>query len=52
VLFDLRSLRAIAANAGYAVTGDGQRFLFVMSAENAALTPFTVVTNWMAEMKK
>jgi hypothetical protein len=51
-LFDLRELRAVTANVSYAATGDGQRFLFVTSAEDATLTPFTVVTNWMAEVKK
>jgi len=51
---ELFSLSDIGANpsAGYAVTRDGQRFLFVTSAEEASLTPFTVVLNWMAEVKK
>lgn len=40
------------ADRGYTVTGDGQRFLFVTSAEDASVPPFTVVLNWMAEMKK
>ncbi len=51
-LFDLRDLRASTAGVGFTATSDGQRFLFVTSAEDAYLTPFTVVTNWMAEMKK
>ncbi|MBS1807779.1 MAG: serine/threonine-protein kinase [Acidobacteria bacterium] len=51
-LFDLRDLRAVVSNIGYAATGDGQRFLFVTSAEDAYLPPFTVVLNWMAEAKK
>ncbi len=51
-LFDLRDLRAVVNNVGYAATGDGQKFLFVTSAEDAYLTPFTVVTNWMAAVKK
>ena len=42
----------VNADRGYTVTRDGQRFLFVTSAEDAYLTPFTVVTNWMAEVKK
>jgi eukaryotic-like serine/threonine-protein kinase len=40
------------AQRGYTVTGDGQRFLFVTSAEDASVPPFTVVLNWMAEAKK
>ena len=40
------------AGGGYTVTGDGQRFLVVTSAEDVSLPPFTVVLNWMAEMKK
>ena len=51
VLFSLNSLGAIN-NAGYTKTGDGQRFLFVTSAEDASVPPFTVVLNWMAEVKK
>ena len=52
VLFDLRDLRATTSGVGFTATSDGQRFLFVTSAEDAYLTPFTVVTNWMAEMKR
>ncbi|HEX4948988.1 MAG TPA: protein kinase [Blastocatellia bacterium] len=50
-LFTPRGYR-VSANRGYTVTGDGQRFLFVTSAEEAALPPFTVVLNWMAEVNK
>ena len=42
----------VNADVGYTLTGDGQRFLFVTSAEDASVPPFTVVLNWMAEMKK
>ena len=42
----------VSTERGYTVTGDGQRFLFVTSAEDASVPPFTVVLNWMAEMKK
>ena len=49
-LFDLAPLRA-GAN-GYAVTADGQRFLFVTQGEATANLQYTVVTNWMAEAKK
>jgi hypothetical protein len=34
------------------VTGDGQRFLVVTSPEEAVATPFTVVLNWTAELKR
>jgi eukaryotic-like serine/threonine-protein kinase len=42
----------VNADRGYTVTGDGQRFLFVTSAEDASVPPFTVVLNWMAEIKR
>ncbi len=42
----------VNAERGYTLTGDGQRFLFVTSAEDASVPPFTVVLNWMAEVKK
>jgi serine/threonine protein kinase/Tol biopolymer transport system component len=50
-LFSLSDIRA-NRETGYARTGDGQRFLFVTSAEEISLTPFTVALNWMAEVKK
>jgi Tol biopolymer transport system component len=50
-LFALSDSRANAIN-GYARTGDGQRFLFMTSAEETSLTPFTVVLNWIAGVKK
>jgi len=50
-LFALNDIRA-NPNASFAVTPDGQRFLFVTSAEETSVTPFTVVLNWMAEIKK
>ena len=40
------------ADRGYTVTGDAQRFLFVTGADGAILPPFTVVLNWMAEVKQ
>jgi eukaryotic-like serine/threonine-protein kinase len=42
----------VNAGRGYAPAGDGQRFLFVTSADEATAPPFTVVLNWMAEVKK
>ncbi len=52
-LFALSDIRA-ATNVfnGFTKTRDGQRFLFVTSAEEASVPPFTVVLNWMAEVKK
>ena len=50
-LFDIGPLRADMTRA-WSMTGDGERFLFVTRAENADLAPFTVVLNWMAELKK
>jgi eukaryotic-like serine/threonine-protein kinase len=51
-LFALSDIGAYPATVGYAKTSDGQRFLFVTIAEETGLTPFTVVQNWMAEVKK
>lgn len=50
-VFDIGPLRA-DMNRAWSMTGDGQRFLFVTRAEDADLSPFTVVLNWMAELKK
>ncbi len=41
----------VDADSHYRLTGDGQRFLFVTSADEASVPPFTVVLNWMAEVK-
>ena len=51
-LFAPSGYRVISDDQGYTLTGDGQRFLLVTSAEEASVPPFTVVLNWMAEMKK
>jgi serine/threonine protein kinase len=50
MLFD--GLAVKMADSTFAVTADGQRFLLVMEAEESNTTPFTVVLNWMAELKK
>ena len=42
----------VNSNRDYTATGDGQRFLFVTSAEDAHVPPFTVVLNWTAEVKR
>jgi eukaryotic-like serine/threonine-protein kinase len=49
---ELFTPRASRVTRYYTLTGDGQRFLFVTSADGASVPPFTVVLNWMAEMKK
>jgi hypothetical protein len=36
----------------YAVTADGQRFLFLTPAGETASSPLTVVVNWAAELKR
>jgi len=46
-LFQEQSLRIVG---GY--TADGKRFLFPIPMVQAAQTPFTVVLNWQAELKK
>jgi eukaryotic-like serine/threonine-protein kinase len=38
--------------ANWAVSRDGQRFLFVSSAPSEAQKPFTTVVNWQAGLKK
>ncbi len=47
-----QELFAVNAGRGYATTGDGQRFLFVTSAEETGVPPFTVALNWMTEVKR
>jgi eukaryotic-like serine/threonine-protein kinase len=49
---ELFAPRASRVSRYYTMTGDGQRFLFVTSADEASVPPFTVVLNWMAEVKK
>ncbi|MFN0111756.1 MAG: protein kinase domain-containing protein [Blastocatellia bacterium] len=50
-LFDLAPSRALGGVSSYAVTADGQRFLFVTAREGVASLQFTLVTNWAAEAK-
>jgi eukaryotic-like serine/threonine-protein kinase len=49
-LFDLLPLRTIIT--AYAVTADGQRFLFVTQGEATVNLQYTVVLNWMAEVQR
>jgi serine/threonine protein kinase len=51
VLFDLSEAR-IVSGAGYAVTADGQRFIFVRQMEQTAPPSLAVVVNWTADLKK
>ena len=50
-LFEYRTIRADLTRS-WNMTKDEQRFLFVTNADEASLSPFTVVLNWMAEVKK
>jgi Tol biopolymer transport system component len=50
-LFDLSAART-TSNTGYAVTADGQRFIFVSQMEETAPSSLAVVVNWTAELKK
>jgi hypothetical protein len=49
-LFDLSEAKA--SYADYAVTADGQRFLFVRKLQEGGPAPLSVVVNWAAEVKK
>ena len=50
-LFAMRSAGG-GVRSFYDVSSDGQRFLHSVSAERAAATPITLVTNWPALVKK
>jgi len=50
-LFDSRTIRADMGRA-WNKTNDEQRFLFLTNADEASVSPFTVVLNWMAQLKK
>ncbi len=49
-LFDLAA--AQVQRDTYTMTADGQRFLFPRQTKEAAPAPFSVVVNWMAEVKR
>jgi Tol biopolymer transport system component len=53
-LFDLAPVRARADldGGGFAVTGDGQRFIFVGRGSGTSNSQYTVVVNWTADLKK
>jgi hypothetical protein len=50
-LFALSGIRTYT-NISYARSGDGQRFLFGIRAEDLRLPLCTVVLNWMAEVER
>jgi hypothetical protein len=45
-LFDAPVATNFSGRRQYAVTGDGQRFLFIAPPSSAESAPITVVTNW------
>ena len=51
VLFETRPVSAARRNR-YVVTTNGQRFLINTLVEDSATSAFTVVVNWMAEVKR
>src|SRR5262245_27685085 len=51
-LFEFRAGVALTRYASYAVTGDGQRFLINEIVDMEPNAPLTVVTKWMAGVKK
>ena len=52
VLFDLRVRSFIDAQARFAVTADGQKFLVNNTIGETASAPIAVVLNWTADLKK
>jgi serine/threonine protein kinase/Tol biopolymer transport system component len=48
-LFDLRAARAMG---GYGVSGDGRKFLLAVNTEDRSASPFTIVLNWAADLKR
>jgi Tol biopolymer transport system component len=51
-LFQGNSARFSTGFGNYAVSRDGQRFLFNSRREQAGATPLTVVVNWLATVQK
>ena len=47
-----RELFSLGYPSEFEAAGDGQRFLLTTSAADATVPPFTVVLNWMAEVKR
>src|SRR5262249_25866886 len=51
-LFEARTVVQLAGGSIYDVTRDGQRFLVLTPVEETSPSPFTVVLNWTAGLKK
>lgn len=51
-LFGTRVLTLTEFRNHYAVTADGQRFLINSTIEETSATPFSVVVNWTADLKR
>jgi len=51
-LFDMRVSNFTSAQARFAVTGDGQKFLVNNTIGESTSGPITVVLNWTADLKK
>jgi len=53
LLFQTTALNfALGGRSPYDVSADGQRFLIITMAEQAASAPITLVVNWMAGMRR
>ena len=50
-LFDLALARTVPGS-DYAVSSDGQRFLFLSRLNESGMSPLAVVMNWMADARK
>ncbi|MDX6383985.1 MAG: hypothetical protein QOK48_1558, partial [Blastocatellia bacterium] len=50
VMFDLAG--KVRGNPVFAATADGQRLLMVSQVEDTTNSQFTVVVNWVADLKK
>ena len=51
-IFDLRIPTFTSAQAQFAVTADGQKFLIVNTFGENKSEPITVALNWTADLKK
>src|SRR5262245_24483156 len=51
-LFETRTIAQLPGSSLYDVTGDGQRFLIITPVEETSPSPFTVVLNWTAGLKR
>jgi hypothetical protein len=51
-LFRTRLVGVDQPKAQYAVAADGQRFLMNVIADEATISPITIVQNWTAALRK